>query len=156
MQALAPVVSRTEARRCCKRPSWIRRHRDPGSIVCYPDVGLEGSQCCVVKGAPAGRCMAQLHAILEIMSPPSVFAPCIYAARETFLKMLRTKRERFHVYFLVIRIQSTRPTSLPAPTGFYVGQAEVTQASKANKLQRCDKKKVTEVASGAVFVFSRY
>lgn len=50
---------------------------------------------------------AQLGAILEIMSPPSVFALCIYAVREAFLKMLRDKQEHFHVYFLVIRIQST-------------------------------------------------
>lgn len=78
MQALAPVVSRTEARRRCKRPSWIRRHGDPGSIVCDPEVGLQRSESCVAKGAPAGRCTALLDAILEIMSPPSVFPPCVY------------------------------------------------------------------------------
>lgn len=51
--------------------------------------------------------------------------------------MLRNKRERFHVYFLVIRIQSTRPTSLPAPTGFYVGQTEVTPSRRPEKPINC-------------------
>lgn len=135
VQVLAPVVSNTvshiEARRCCTEARrWTRRYRDPGKNVCLPEVGLQRSRCCAVKGTPAGYCMAQLGAILEIMSPTfSVCTVYLCSARGLFKDAAR-QTGAFSCLFS--GYHNPKYKSLPAPTGFYVGQTKGWPAKPIN------------------------
>lgn len=42
-----------EVKSCCRRHSYSRRHRDSWKSLCFPELGLQRSQCRVVKDAPA-------------------------------------------------------------------------------------------------------
>lgn len=42
-----------EVKSFCRRHSYSRRHRDSWKSLCFPELGLQRSQCRVVKDAPA-------------------------------------------------------------------------------------------------------
>lgn len=111
-----------EVKSCCRRHSYSRRHRDSWKSLCFPELGLQRSQCRVVKDAPAREEHGWAAQWCSFGEYHQLLRCSIYAALETFLKTLQNKHEYFHVDSLVIRIQSPRLASVPAPTVFYVGQ----------------------------------
>lgn len=144
MQVLAPVVSHTEARRCCERPSWIRRHRDPGGIVGLEVAVLRGERCTSREVYGSARChfgdnvtTISVRDLFKDAAKQTGALSCLFSGYQN----PKYKADVTRTHWVLCRSDK--------------GYA-FSRASKANKIQRCDRNNVTEVSSGAVFVFLRY